>query len=306
MPGKRVADVAAWIIAAAVSISVAAFGTYINSAPIVSVACIKCAGSKSGFCICAGTEDFSVWGMIQKHHWELSAIYLTLCLAGLYAVGLIVERFLVFYYAGRQSRQFQSKAGEALFRGQFTRAARLARDYPESPLAFVVSAAFDNQEDAGRPKPSMRSRHQAIVARTIELKRGLWHLSAIGRLLALLALLALCAGAINVERMMRYAPAFYARYAMGALTESLSVIVYCLLAGFVILVAHKCFTARIEHFQLEMDRLSLAFIEGVASITESLADSSYQSSVRDDARITGKVRAPGRSDDWNIIGEGGV
>jgi len=271
MVGQRVSSVAAWIIATAVSVSVAAFGIYINSAPIISVSCV-CKVSDGGSCICLGTEDFSVWGSIHKHHWELSAIYLTLLLAGLCAVGLIVERFLVFYNGSRQSREFQSKAGEALFRGQFTRAVCLARDYPDSPLAFVIHAAFDKQEEAGHPRPSMRLRHQAIVARTIELKRGLWHLSAIGWLLSLLALLALCVGAINAGRMMRYAEAFYAPYMIGVLTESLSVMVYCVLVGFVILVAHRFFTARVEHFQLEMDRLSLAFIEGVTSTTESLAE----------------------------------
>lgn len=308
MVGKRVSGAAAWIIAAAVSVSMAAFGIYINSAPIISVSCVKCEESYGGSCACAATEDFSVWGIIQKHHWELSAIYLALFLAGLYAIALIVERFLVFYNAGRQSREFQSKAGEAMFRGQFTGAVRLARDYPDSPLAFVINTAFDSQEQRGHPAPSMRLRHQAIVARTIELKRGLWHLSAIGWLLALLALLAFCVGAINAGRMMRYAEAYSAPYMIGALTDSLSVMVYCVLAAFVILVAHRFFTARAEHFQLEMDRLSLAFIDGVTSTTESLADYSDQRAARvcyDGSRITGKIRAPAHSDDWNIIGDGG-
>jgi hypothetical protein len=155
----------------------------------------------------------------------------------------------------------------------------------------------------------MRSLHLAIVAQTIELKRGLWRLSAIGWLLVLLAVLALCAGLINLDRMMRYAEAAYSPYLSGALIESLSVIVYCVLAGFIVLVAHRFFVAKVEHFQLEMDRLSLAFIEGVTSPTESLADYSYQSApgVRcDDPRITSKLRAPARSNDWNIIADGGV
>lgn len=202
MSVKRVSDVSAWIIAAAVSVSVAAFGIYINSAPIISVWCVKCGESYGGSCFCAATEDINLWGMIQKHHWELPAIYLILFLAGLYAAALTVERFLVFSYAGRQSREFQSKAGEAMFRGQFTRAVCIAGDYPESPLAFIINATFAKQEDAGKPRPSMRARHQAIVSKTIELSRGLWHLSAMGWLLALLALLAFCVGAINVGRIM--------------------------------------------------------------------------------------------------------
>lgn len=309
MVGKRVSEVSAWVIATAVSVSVAAFGIYINAAPIISVSCVKCEESYGGSCFCTATEDFALWGSIQKCHWELSAIYLTLCLAGLYAVASIVERFLVFYNADRQSREFQSKTGEAMFRGQFTRAVRLARDYPDSPLAFVINMAFEEQDEVRPPRPLMRLRHLAIVAKTTELRRGLWHLSAIGWLLALLALLAFCVGAINAGRMMRYAETFNGFYLTRALTDSLSVIVYCALAGFVILVAHRFFTAKVEHFQLEMDRLSLAFIEGVTSTTGLLADYSDQcaANVRfNDSRITAPLRARARSADWNIIGGSGV
>jgi hypothetical protein len=147
------------------------------------------------------------------------------------------------------------------------------------------------------------------VARTVELKQGLWHLSAIGWSMALLALLALCVGAINSGRMIRYAEGSSAAYILLALTDSISVVVYCLLAGFVILFAHRFFTARVEHFQLEMDRLSLAFIEGVRSAVESLAGDSDQGegSVRyDGSRITGKIRAAAHSDYRNIIANGGV
>lgn len=271
MVGKRISDVAAWIIATAVSVSVAAFGIYINSVPIISVSCVKCETPYGGSCVCAATEDFYLWGVIQKNNWALSAIYLTFVLAGIYAVALIVERFLVFYNAGRQTREFQSNAGEAMFQGERKRAVCLAGDYPDSPLAFVINATFANQADAGQPKPLMRFRHQAIVAQTIELKRWLWHLSAIGWFLALLALLAFCINAINVGRMSRYAESCSGPYVIGALTQSLSLIVYCVLAGFVVLVAHRFLTARVDHFQLEMDRLSLAFIEGLTSTTESLA-----------------------------------
>lgn len=104
--------------------------------------------------------------------------------------------------------------------------------------------------------------------------------------------------------MMRHSETFYAPYMTRTFTESLSVMVYCVLAGFFILVGHRFFTARVEDFQLEMDRLSLAFIEGVTSTTESLADGSGRcpESVRyADSRITGPLRASASSDVRNII-----
>ncbi|MEK6324601.1 MAG: hypothetical protein AABN33_23410 [Acidobacteriota bacterium] len=60
---------------------------------------------------------------------------------------------------------------------------------------------------------------------------------------------------------------------------------------------------------MEMDRLSLAFIESVASIRRSPVDHSDQfaAGVRyNDSRITAPLRAPARSDDWNTIRDSGV
>ena len=298
----RVPDVAAWIIGASVAVSVAAFGIYINSAPIVSID--YCGRFGCGTSVAVATEDFSVWGVVLKHNSALMVIYCILMVSALYGVVLVVERFLCFCKAGRQSREFQSKAGEALFRCQVARAISLARDYPYSPLAFVINAAFCNGADTGS-RPSMSARHQAIVAQTIDLKRGLWHLSTIGWLLAMLALLSVCVGAINVSQMMRYAEVIETVYLIGAFSDSLSVVVYCVLSGFVILFAHRSFTAKAEHLQIEMERLSLSFIERVADITHPTADdySRWQVSVYDNSRITSKLRVPRRSDDWNSTGK---
>jgi hypothetical protein len=111
----------------------------------------------------------------------------------------------------------------------------------------------------------MRLRQQAIVAETIELKRRLWHLSAIGSSFELSVILLLCIDLINAERMISYNMTFFGSLIARELIDSLYLIVFCLVMGFVVLVANKFFTAKVEQFQLEMDRLSLAFIERLTS-----------------------------------------
>jgi biopolymer transport protein ExbB/TolQ len=189
------------------------------------------------------------------------AAYLILLMFSAYALFLIVERLLAFRTAIHQTRQFQLKAGTAFFLGQFTAAAHLARDYPESPLAFVINAALNECGDADESRPAMRLRQQAIVARTIELKRNLWRLSAIGSSLEFLVVLLLCIDGINAVQMIRYDTTFFAQYLAREFADSLYLILFGLLVGFVVLVAHRYFTTRVEQYQLEMDRLSLAFIE---------------------------------------------
>lgn len=212
-----------------------------------------------------GEEDSSLWIGIQRQEWHMLAAYFIVLVLGAYAIVLIIERLLLFNKASRQTRQFQSKTGEAFFRGQFTSIAHVAREYPASPLAFVINAALNEGGDADERRPVMRLRQQAIVAKTTELKRCLWHLSAIGSALELLVVLLLCLDVINVERMIWYDKPYLAQFLASQFVYSLNFIVFSFVVGYVVLVANKFLTAKVEQFQLEMDRLSLAFIERITS-----------------------------------------
>jgi len=191
--------------------------------------------------------------------------YLILLMFSAYELFFIIEHLLAFNKASRQTRQFQSKAGEAFLLGQYTTVAHFAREYPASPLAFVINAALNERGDPGEQRPVMRLRQQAIVAKTIEMKRALGHLSAVGSAFGLLVVLLVCIHAINIEPMTRGNATFFTQYVADAFTDALFLMVFCLLNGFVVLVAHKFFSGRVEQFQLEMDRLSLALIERLTS-----------------------------------------
>ena len=212
-----------------------------------------------------GLDDPSWWIVIQRQEWFMLIAYWTVLIFSVYALGVIVDRLLAFSNASRQTRQFQSKAGEAFLQGQYTAAAHCARLYPASPLAFVVNATLNECGDANEDRPMMRLRQQAIVAKTFELKRHLWHLSAIRSTLELLIVLILCVDVINAEQMIRYEMTFSSQHLAGEFVDSLYFIGFSFIIAFVVQLASKFFTAKLEQFQLEMDRLSLAFIGRITS-----------------------------------------
>jgi len=288
MLGKRLSDATSWVIAACLSISLLSVSIYINSAPTLSISCVKCEEAHSQYGVCTLMEEYCLWGVIVKQEWVLLASYLILFLLATYAIILAVERVFTFNAVRRKTSEFQQRMGDAWFWGQQSVAARLALEYPESPLAFVVNASLEERNNEGESRPVMRLRQQAIVAKTIEFKRGLWQLSAIGYALGFLALLLFCASVINAGQMIRYDVSFFSRYISRVFSDSLYLIVYCVLAEFVVLIAHKFLTARVEQFQLEMDRLSLAFVERLTIRSPSIVSvRSYETAIISDKRTAG-------------------
>jgi hypothetical protein len=264
----RVRTFFAAVIASSVSISIAAICVYLNSAPTISVQCTRCESSCDALCTSA-TEDYGLWGMIQKQNLEVCVAFVVLCLIGLYAACLITERALFYFNASRQNAEFKARAAEALYSGQYRRAIRLSRDYRMSPLATVINAVYKSRAESCLTSPANSSRHEAIVAQTAELNWGIWHLSAIGWSIGFIALLVICFSARNLsESSILLGPQYEAAFRRLVMDSSVVIVLSALVAP-VILAARKCFATRVETLQIEMERLSLSFMERVSLLSSS-------------------------------------
>src|ERR1043166_7088261 len=62
----------------------------------------------------AGTEDFSLWGMIRKMQWPALVVAIVLAIMSMYSIAVMVERWLTFNAARNQSRQFAPQVAKAL------------------------------------------------------------------------------------------------------------------------------------------------------------------------------------------------
>lgn len=242
---------------------------YVNSEPNYDYICTACQGhTVSDFCTCPTEADICLWGVFMKIGWETVYAYVALFILSLYAFALMVRKGIEYAEASRQSREFQSKIADALCVNRAEEAKGIASLYPKSPLAVVVWASLQNSETASGVwgiNPLMHARHRAIVAKTEDLRRGLWLLAALGWTAPLVALFIFLAGVIVTLDWMKYAEGTGISAIAGSVSESLWAAVFSILVAVPIIWSHKYLSAKAETFILEMDRLSLAILEQITS-----------------------------------------
>jgi biopolymer transport protein ExbB/TolQ len=197
--------------------------------------------------------------------WERVYAYLILFILSSYCFAFIAARWLRYFDANRQSREFKFKVATALQENRVEEAINLAAFYPESPVASVVNASLrhnpaDSYGGVNELKPSMQARQRAIVFITEDLKRGLWRLAAIGWTVQLVGIFLLISGVIIALHGLGAAEGAGIIYIAGALAEALWATIFSILVALPIIWSHKYFAAKADSFILEMDKLSLAII----------------------------------------------
>ena len=215
-----------------------------------------------GTCFYAFSEDVGIWGMIQKNQLGLIITLILIVMAG-HSLQLIVERFLTFAIARRQSIDYQLRVGSALFHGRFEEATALSAEYPKSHIAFAVEA-FVRSNPSVLPrdaKPSLLEWQRSIVIKSAEIKRGLWMLGTIAWSAPLVGVLyASLRIAQTFEGWHAAAASGFAPYA-DEIAYSVMGVSFSIIVAVPSILAYKYFSAQADGIVLEMHHLSLAIIE---------------------------------------------
>ena len=133
----------------------------------------------------AGTEDFSLWGMIQKMKWPALVVAIVLAIMSMYSIAVMVERWLTFNAARNQSRQFAPKVAAALRDNRIDEAIAISDRHKKSHLAMVVNAGLEEFQahQAGSDisgttmDAARRALQRATALKTAELKRAVYSLN---------------------------------------------------------------------------------------------------------------------------------
>src|SRR6476620_11909034 len=130
-------------------------------------------------------DPISMWKVMG---WPAKTVVILLFLMSAYSIGVMIDRFMAYNAARKQSRQFAPAVAGALREGKLDEAIKIADRYKKSHLAKVVVAGLqefrahqDSSEIAGEEiEASKRAleRSEAIVH--AELKRGISSLATIG------------------------------------------------------------------------------------------------------------------------------
>ena len=217
----------------------------------------------------AQTEDFSLWGMIQKMKWPAIVVALVLALMSMYSIAIMVERWLTYNAARNQSRQFAPKVAAALRDNRIDEAIAISDRHKKSHLAMVVNAGLQefqaHQMGADIPGTTMDAARRALqrttALKTAELRRGLSGLATIGSTAPFVGLLGTVIGIIGAFQGMKAAEGTGIAAVAGGISEALIETAFGLLVAIPAVWAFNIFTNKVEAFTIEMDNSSGELID---------------------------------------------
>jgi biopolymer transport protein ExbB/biopolymer transport protein TolQ len=192
-----------------------------------------------------------------------------LAIMSAWSIGVMIDRFLAFGQARKQSREFAPSVAGCLREGKIEEAISVAEQNKRSHLAKVVEAGLQefrahgiSQELAGEQIESSRracERAEAIV--NAELKRGLSGLATIGATAPFVGLFGTTVGIINAFKGMASAKSAGLSSVAGGISEALVTTAFGLFVAVPAVWAYNIFTGKVEAFGIEMTNSSSELLD---------------------------------------------
>jgi biopolymer transport protein ExbB/biopolymer transport protein TolQ len=149
--------------------------------------------------------SFDLRSMWEESGWVARGVIILLAVMSAWSIGVMIDRYLAFSQARKQSREFAPAVAGCLKEGKIEEAISVAEQNKRSHLAKVVEAGLQefrahgiSHELSGEQVESSRracERAEAIV--NAELKRGLSGLATIGATAPFVGLFGTTVGIIN-------------------------------------------------------------------------------------------------------------
>jgi len=222
--------------------------------------------------------SFSLIDMYNTMGPTAKFIVLVLALMSVYSLSVMIERFLTYRKAKKQSRAYAPKVAKLLKDGKVQEAIKISsgKDVRNSHLAKVLLAGLQEYEyqketGGGTRDDMMEAAHRAIERATAlnltDLKRGLSGLATIGATAPFVGLLGTVIGIINAFRGM----ALTGSGGIGAISAGIAEALVATAVGLFVAIpavwAFNYLTTRVESFTVEMDNSASELIDYMAKKT---------------------------------------
>ena len=213
-----------------------------------------------------GFSPLELWGNMG---WLARGVVIVLFIMSIWSLAVIIDRWLYFSAARKQSREFAPRVAGALREHKLEEAIKVADRNKKSHLAEVVTAGlqeFRNYGSGGavtieQVESSKRAleRSEAIVH--AKLKRGLGGLATIGSTAPFVGLFGTVAGILKAfqEIATQKTPGIGA--VAGGISEALVTTAFGLLVAIPAVMCFNYFTNKVEAFDVEMDNSSSELID---------------------------------------------
>ena len=208
-----------------------------------------------------GFDLRSMWAQMGL---TAKAVVVLLAFMSMWSFGVMVDRYIAFSQARKQSREFAPAVAGCLREGKIEEAISVAEQNKRSHLAKVVVAGLQEYRSQGAStelsgeliESSRRAceRSEAIV--NAELKRGLSGLATIGATAPFVGLFGTTVGIINAFQGMSSEQTAGLSAVAGGISEALIATAFGLFVAVPAVWAYNAFTNRVESFQIEMTNSS--------------------------------------------------
>ena len=213
-----------------------------------------------------GWDVLSMWRQMGI---PAKAVVIMLFVMSAWSIGVMIDRYLAFTAARKQSRTFAPLVAGALREGKMDEAVRIAERHKKSHLAKVVTAGLQEfqahqagSEISGEEiESSKRALDRASAIVHAELKRGLSGLATIGATAPFVGLFGTVVGIINAFKGIAAEKATGLAAVAGGISEALVATALGLFVAVPAVWAFNYFTAKVEAFDVEMDNSSSELID---------------------------------------------
>jgi len=186
-----------------------------------------------------------------------------------YSIGVMIDRFMAYNSARKQSRAFAPAVAGALREGKLDEAVKIADRYKRSHLAKVVVAGLQefqahqmsNEISGEEIEASKRALERAEAIVHAELKRGVSGLATIGSTAPFVGLFGTVVGIINAFGAISTEKSTGLGAVAGGISEALVTTAIGLFVAIPAVWMFNYFTNKIEAFDVEMGNSSSELID---------------------------------------------
>ena len=213
------------------------------------------------------TVSFTPMGLWGHMGILAKCVAVLLFIESVWSLAVMIDRYLYFSAARKQSREFAPKVAGALKDSKLEEAIKIADRNKKSHLAEVVTAGLQEfrasagvaTEETIASAGRALERAEAIVH--AKLKRGLAVLATIGATAPFVGLFGTVVGILNAFRMISTAKSSGIATVAGGISEALVTTAFGLLVAIPAVMAFNYFTGRVEAFDVEMDNSSSELVD---------------------------------------------
>ncbi len=211
-------------------------------------------------------DPISMW---RAMGWPARSVVILMFIMSAWSIGVMIDRWIAFRAARKQSRFFAPAVAGALKDGKIDEAIAIAEQNKRSHLAKVVTAGLQefqahqaSTEISGETiEASKRALERAAAIVHAELKRGVSSLATIGSTAPFVGLFGTVLGIINAFHGISTAKSTGLAAVAGGISEALVTTAIGLFVAVPAVWMFNYFTSKIEAFDVEMDNSSSELID---------------------------------------------